>query len=322
MCCVHWKWECGRQVLPPTPSKSSWDAHASSASQTRSIFSQEEEERLNYLQPLPTRDWKAAALVKKSFQLIDFSPWQPSQPEHSRQHLLAPPPFAITFSSLPPSCVLSLSQESPFFHLEVCVVCTVILLHQVCACTCMCTPHTRKMDWQTPSPFARRRRNGGRWSRSFLLPSRFQFAPCKVRKCEDGDLDRSAAVVSSSLPICLLLRESRVSGFASKGPALPGRPATEREKKSAIIPFRSYEHSLLLRCTVFFFFPHPPPDVFLKQSPPLCALAAGEVEPRQKRRQKAPEELLLPPSSLDSQVTSATPPYVHKYLHMGKGTTK
>ncbi len=106
MCCVHWKWECGRQVLPPTPSKSSWDAHASSASRTRSIFSQEEEERLNYLQPLPTRDWKAAALVKKSFQLIDFSPWQPSQPEHSHQHLpslsLPPPPFAITFSSFPP----------------------------------------------------------------------------------------------------------------------------------------------------------------------------------------------------------------------------
>ncbi len=144
---------------------------------------------------------------------------------------LSSSPTLCNYLFLLPSCVLSLSQESSFFHLEVCAVCTVILLHQVCACDVHVCVHRTHARWTGRPPL--HLHGGGRMAgdgaeASSSLPD-FNLHPRKVRKCEDGDLDRSA-VVSSSLPICLLLRESRVSGFASKGPALPGRPATERKK--------------------------------------------------------------------------------------------
>ncbi len=225
MCCVHGKWECGREVLhPPSPSKSSWDAHASSASQTRSIFSQEEEERLNYLQPL---DERAAALVKKSFQLIDFSPWQPSQPEHSHQHLLAPPPFAITFSS----CVLRYRKNLPssIWKCVRCVpsYCSTRYVH-VLLCMYVYTAHTQ--DGLADPPLHLHGGGGMAGDGAEVSLPDFNLHPRKVRKCEDGDLDRSA-VVSSPLPICLLLRESRKSGFASKGPPRCRGGQQRREKK-------------------------------------------------------------------------------------------
>ncbi len=96
---------------------------------------------------------------------------------------------------------------------------------------------------------------------SSSLPN-FNLHPVKCENAKMGTWIDRRAVVSSSLPICLLLRESRVSGFASKGPALPGRPATERKKSLRSFPFAATS-------IVFFFF-----DVQSSSFPPIRHLTS------------------------------------------------